>query len=82
MTSTRAPTTQTAESATAILIDRCLPDFDVTLIEHTVVNADISTTWRALMDLDLLDVRSIMEPGPPVRRPRNACCTRHRAARC
>ena len=60
MTPTSAPTTaqSVAESATAMLIDRCLPDFDVTLIEHTVVNADVDTTWRALMDLDLLDVHS------------------------
>lgn len=42
----------------AMLIDRCLPDFDVTLIEHTVVNVDVETTWRALLDLDLLDVHS------------------------
>jgi hypothetical protein len=45
-------------NANAMLIDRCLPDFDVTLIEHTVVNADVETTWRALLELDLLDVHS------------------------
>ncbi|HEX6198132.1 MAG TPA: hypothetical protein VFZ37_19635 [Jiangellaceae bacterium] len=60
MTSTSRPTAtqQAAEPATAMLIDRCLPAFDVTLIEHTVVNADVATTWRALTDLDLLDVHS------------------------
>jgi hypothetical protein len=41
-----------------MLIDRYLPEFDVTLIEHTVVDADITTTWRALVEVDLLDVHS------------------------
>ena len=33
---------------TDMLIDRYLPRFDVTLIEHTVADADVVTTWRAL----------------------------------
>lgn len=46
------------DPATAMLIDRYLPDFDVTVIEHAVVDADVETTWRALLDVDLLDVHS------------------------
>lgn len=41
-----------------LLIDRFLPRFDVTLIEHVVADADIGETWRAVRDLDLLRVRS------------------------
>jgi len=47
-----------AVSAEEMLIDRYLPRFQVTQIEHLVVNADIGTTWAALVDLDLLDVHS------------------------
>lgn len=43
---------------TEMLIDRYLPDFDVTLIEHTVVEADVPTTWAALTDLDLMQVHT------------------------
>lgn len=45
-------------SEDAMLIDRYLPSFQATEIEHLVVNADIGTTWAALVDLDLLDVHS------------------------
>lgn len=45
-------------SAEAMLIDRYLPSFQATQIEHLVVDADIGTTWAALVDLDLLDVHS------------------------
>jgi hypothetical protein len=41
-----------------LLIDRFLPRFDVTLIEHVVADADAEETWRAVRDLDLLRVRS------------------------
>lgn len=41
-----------------MLIDRYLPRFQATQIEHAVVNADIGTTWAALVDLDLLNVHS------------------------
>jgi hypothetical protein len=44
--------------ATELLIDRCLPEFDTTLREHLVVDADPATTWRALGDLDLLQVHT------------------------
>lgn len=43
---------------TQMLIDRYLPEFDVTKIEHRVVDADIDTTWEALCELDLLRVHS------------------------
>ena len=42
----------------ALLIDRFLPCFDVTLIEHVVVDADLETTWRAVQDLDLMRVHT------------------------
>jgi len=41
-----------------LLIDRFLPRFDVTLIEHVVADADIAETWRAVRDLDLMRVHS------------------------
>jgi hypothetical protein len=44
--------------ATELLIDRCLPEFDTTLREHLVVDADAATTWRALCDLDLVQVHT------------------------
>ncbi|GAB3147750.1 hypothetical protein GCM10027258_41610 [Amycolatopsis stemonae] len=41
-----------------LLIDRFLPRYDVTLIEHVVVGAGVEATWRAVRELDLLRVRS------------------------
>jgi hypothetical protein len=41
-----------------MLIDRFLPRFDVTLIEHTVADADVATTWQALRELDLMQVHT------------------------
>jgi hypothetical protein len=41
-----------------MLIDRYLPRFDVTLIEHTVADADVATTWQALRELDLMQVHT------------------------
>ncbi len=41
---------------TGMLIDRYLPRFDVTLIEHTVIDADVATTWAALADFDLMTI--------------------------
>lgn len=38
------------------LVDTFLPIFDVSDAVATVVNADLSTTWSALMDVDLSDV--------------------------
>jgi hypothetical protein len=43
---------------TDMLIDRYLPRFDVTLIEHTVADAEIATIWRALRELDLMQVHT------------------------
>jgi len=39
-----------------MLIDRYLPRFDVTLVEHTIADADDPTTWEALRGLDLAQV--------------------------
>ena len=39
---------------TDMLIDHYLPRFDVTRIEHTVVDVDVATTWSALRRLDLM----------------------------
>jgi hypothetical protein len=41
-----------------MLIDRYLPRYDVTLIEHTVADADVATTWQALRELDLMQVHT------------------------
>lgn len=43
---------------TQMLIDRYLPTFDTTIVEHAVVDAEISVTWSALTDLDLMDVHT------------------------
>ena len=43
---------------TDMLIDHYLPRFDVTRIEHTVVDADVATTWSALRRLDLMRVHT------------------------
>jgi hypothetical protein len=43
---------------TNMLIDHYLPRFDVTRIEHTVVDADVATTWSALRRLDLMRVHT------------------------
>ncbi|MGY1711182.1 hypothetical protein ACI8AC_16910 [Geodermatophilus sp. SYSU D00758] len=44
--------------AEPMLIDDALPRFDVTRAEHLVVDADVATTWDALLDTDLLDVHT------------------------
>lgn len=41
-----------------MVIDRVLPTFDVTRIEHRVVDAPLPRTWQALRDLDLLKVHT------------------------
>ncbi len=41
-----------------MLIDRYLPRFDTTLIEHTVAEADLATVWQALRELDLMRVHT------------------------
>lgn len=42
----------------AMLIDHHLPTFDVTAIEHLVVDVPLRTTWMALQALDLMKVNS------------------------
>ena len=39
-----------------MLLDDCLPVYDVSDSVATVVNADVSTTWEALMRVDLIEV--------------------------
>jgi hypothetical protein len=41
-----------------MLIDRYLPRFDTTVVEHVVADADVATTWRALRELDLMQVHT------------------------
>lgn len=41
-----------------MLIDQYLPSFDTTIVEHTVVDADLPTTWSALTHLDLMRVQT------------------------
>jgi len=49
---------ETALTGDDLLIDRFLPRFDVTLIVHVVVDADLEETWRAVRNLDLIRVHS------------------------
>lgn len=46
-----------AQPATMI-IDRQLPRFDVTRIEHRVVDATLPRTWDAIRDLDLMEIHT------------------------
>jgi len=39
-----------------MLVDECLPVYDVSDAVATVVDADVATTWDALMEVDLIDV--------------------------
>jgi hypothetical protein len=39
-----------------MLADYFLPEYDVSDAVATVVDADLATTWNALMDVDLIDV--------------------------
>jgi hypothetical protein len=41
-----------------MLIDHHLPRFDVTAIEHLVIDAPLDATWSALQELDLMQVHS------------------------
>ncbi|MFI5589515.1 nitroreductase/quinone reductase family protein [Amycolatopsis sp. NPDC051758] len=64
-----------------LLIDRFLPRFDVTLIEHVVADADIAETWRALRDLDVLRVHSpLMDAAMRARGVPEALARRFRGA--
>jgi hypothetical protein len=52
----------------ALLLDRYLPSFDVTIREHLVIDADVDVTWHALCDLDLLRVHTpLMDAAMRVR---------------
>jgi hypothetical protein len=56
------------EVAPELLIDRYLPDFDVTIVEHVLVDADVATTWQALRELDLMQVHTpLMDAAMRVR---------------
>jgi hypothetical protein len=52
------PATSSTGPTETMLLDRYLPHYSVTLAEHTVVDADVATTWRALRELDLLQVHT------------------------
>ena len=63
-------TTSTTRCAAVseLLVDRYLPRFDRTVVEHTVVEADVPTTWRALCELDLARVHTpLMDAAMAVR---------------
>lgn len=45
-----------AQTTHEMLVDEFLPLYDVSDSVATVVDADISTTWNALMEVDLIDV--------------------------
>ena len=61
-------TTMTLASAPELLVDRYLPRFDRIIVEHTVVEADVPTTWRALCPLDLGRVHTpLMDAATAVR---------------
>ncbi|MFR9803102.1 hypothetical protein ACL02T_12465 [Pseudonocardia sp. RS010] len=57
MTTQSTPATAPV-AATEMLIDRYLPRFDRTIVEHTVAEADVAATWQALCALDLGRVHS------------------------
>jgi len=44
----------------SMLIDRQLPEYDVTTIRHVVVDADPETTYEAMLTADLLDTGPIV----------------------
>ena len=39
-----------------MLVDDVLPVYDISDAVATVVDADVATTWDALMDVDLIEV--------------------------
>lgn len=62
------PQPQIAPGSNELLVDRYLPVFDTTLIEHRVVTADPATTWQALVELDLMQVHTpLMDAALKVR---------------
>ncbi|WP_433627656.1 hypothetical protein [Halomicrococcus sp. NG-SE-24] len=50
-----------SEAEPSMLVDRYLPEYDVTEVRHAVVDADPETTYEAMLTADLLDL------GPVVR---------------
>lgn len=62
MTSTEPITPAAApppvEHPRELLVDEMLPEFDVTLAVHRIVDAPVATTWDALRALDLTRVHS------------------------
>jgi hypothetical protein len=50
--------TLTAVAGDAMLIDRFLPTFAFDIVESVVIDADVATTWRALLDTDLMQVHT------------------------
>jgi hypothetical protein len=42
----------------AMLIDRFLPDFDETIIEHDVINAPVGDVYQTVREMDFLDIHS------------------------
>ncbi|WP_126664309.1 hypothetical protein [Haloterrigena salifodinae] len=44
----------------SMLIDRYVPEYDVTVIRHAVVDADPETTYEAMLTADLLDTGPIV----------------------
>jgi hypothetical protein len=54
--------------STELLVDRYLPAFDTTLIEHRVMDADTAASWKALVELDLMQVHTpLMDAAIKVR---------------
>ena len=47
------------------LVDEILPVYDVLDAVATVVEADIASTWDALMPVDLIEVGRWRPPAPP-----------------
>jgi hypothetical protein len=57
-----------APGSTELLVDRYLPVFDTTLIEHRVMDADTAASWKALVELDLMQVHTpLMDAAIKVR---------------
>jgi hypothetical protein len=52
------PPAEPAPASAELLIDRFLPAFDVTLVAHLLVDAELPRTWAALCDLDLMQVHT------------------------
>ena len=61
-------TTSTWTGPAELLIDRYLPRYDVGLVEHTLAEADLAATWRAVYELDLARIHTpLMDAAMSVR---------------